>query len=260
MIVHAESGFDRSLARYAGDRDRPASGAIFVADVLGGIFGFSAIQTALVHRARTGEGQQIDVALMDCMLNLLVYELQEAQFPIRSSRPTYGPVRTLDGDILIAPITPRNFAALCEVTGQSELADDPRFKTVPGRGASWTQMMQVIEQWTERHTVKECMAALDRAGVPSAVYRDPGAALTDPHLLQRGAFTTITDGAGEFVGVNAPWKMSAARTAMQPDVPAIGAHRDELLSRVLGLSPEAVAGLAGAGVFGASADQARGKG
>ena len=46
MIVHAESGFDRSLMRYAGDRDRPAAGAIFVADVLGGIFGFSAIQTA----------------------------------------------------------------------------------------------------------------------------------------------------------------------------------------------------------------------
>src|SRR5947209_4650140 len=161
MIVHAESGFDRTLMNYAGDRDRPAAGAVFVADVLGGIFGFSAIQTALVQRARTGEGQRIDVALMDCMLNLLVYELQEAQFPIRSSRPTYGPVRTLDGDILIAPITPRNFTALCEVTGQSELANDPRFKTVPGRGANWTQMMQVIEQWTERHTVKECMAALD---------------------------------------------------------------------------------------------------
>jgi hypothetical protein len=50
MIVHAESGFDRSLMRYAGDRDRPAAGAIFVADVLGGIFGYSAIQTALVQR------------------------------------------------------------------------------------------------------------------------------------------------------------------------------------------------------------------
>ncbi len=113
------------------DRDRPASGAIFVADVLGGIFGYAAIQTALVQRARTGEGQRIDVALMDCMLNLLVYELQEAQFPGPAARATYGPVRALDGDIPIAPITPRNFAALCEVTGQRELADDPRFKTVP---------------------------------------------------------------------------------------------------------------------------------
>ena len=250
MIVHAESGFDRSLARYAGDRDRPATGAIFVADILGGIFGFSAIQTALVQRQRTGVGQRIDVALMDCMLNLLVYELQEAQFPIHSPRPTYGPVRTLDGDILIAPITPRNFAALCEVTGQPELRDDPRFKTIPARGANWTAMMQVIEQWTARHTVEQCMSALEKAGVPSAVYRDPGAALSDPHLLQRGSFATIADQAGEFTGVNAPWKMSGADTAMKRDIPGVGAHRDEVLSQALGLSSEAIAGLAKAGAFG----------
>src|SRR5450432_2881849 len=250
MIVHAASGFDRTLARYAGISDRPAPGAVFVADVLGAIFAYGAIQTALVQRARTGEGQRIDVALMDCMLNLLVYEMQEAQFPIHSSRPTYGPVRTLDGDILIAPVTPRNFAALCEVTGQAELKDDPRFNTVPSRGANWTAMMQVIEQWTQRHTVRECIAALDRAGVPSAVYRDPGAALTDPHLLQRGAFATIADRAGEFKGVNAPWKMSGADTAMKRDIPGVGAHRDELLSQALGMSTEAIAGLAEAGAFG----------
>jgi len=250
MIVHAESGFDHSLMRYAGDRERPASGAIFVADVLGGIFGYSAIQTALVQRTRTGKGQRIDVALMDCMLNLLVYELQEAQFPIRSPRPTYGPVRTRDGDILIAPVTPRNFAALCEVTGQRELADDPRFKTLPARGANWTAMMQVIETWTERHTAAECIAALDRAGVPCAEYREPGAALADPHLRQRGVFTTVTDGAGEFVGINAPWKMSEADTPIGRDVPAIGAHRDEVLSRALGLSSGAIAELVAAGAFG----------
>jgi len=250
MIVHAESGFDHSLMRYAGDRERPASGAIFVADVLGGIFGYSAIQTALVQRTRTGKGQRIDVALMDCMLNLLVYELQEAQFPIRSPRPTYGPVRTRDGDILIAPVTPRNFAALCEVTGQGELADDPRFKTLPARGANWTAMMQVIETWTERHTAAECIAALDRAGVPCAEYREPGAALADPHLRQRGVFTTVTDGAGEFVGINAPWKMSEADTPIGRDVPAIGAHRDEVLSRALGLSSGAIAELVAAGAFG----------
>lgn len=250
MIVHAESGFDQSLARYAGDRDRPASGAIFVADVLGGIFGYSAVQTALVQRARTGQGQRIDVALMDCMMNLLIYELQEAQFPISAPRPTYGPVRARDGDLLIAPVTPRNFAALCEVTGQAELADDPRFKTLPSRGANWTVMMQVIEKWTEQHSVADCIAALNRAGVPCAEYRTPGAALDDAHLRARGVFGTIADGAGEFVGVNAPWKMSGAETPIGHEVPGIGAHRDDILSRALGLSPEAIAGLATEGVFG----------
>jgi crotonobetainyl-CoA:carnitine CoA-transferase CaiB-like acyl-CoA transferase len=251
MIVHAESGFDRSLMRYADDRDRPAAGAIFVADVLGGIFGYSAIQTALVQRSRTGKGQRIDVALMDCMLNLLVYELQEAQFPIRSSRPTYGPVRARDGDLLIAPVTARNFAALCEVTGQDELANDPRFNALPARGANWTAMMQVVEKWTGRHSVDECIAALDAAGVPCARYRDPGAALTDPHLVARGSFSSIADGAGEFVGVNAPWKMSDAETPIGRDIPSIGAHREEVLSRMLELSPDEIAALANMGAFGA---------
>ena len=257
MIVHAESGFDRALMRYAGDRDRPAAGAVFVADLLGGIFGYSAIQTALVQRTRTGLGQRIDVALMDCMLNLLVYELQEAQFPARAPRPTYGPVRAKDGDLLIAPVTSRNFTALCEVTGQRELVEDARFGTIPARGTNWSAMMQVIEKWTKRHTVKDCIAALDRAGVPCAEYRDPGATLTDPHLLQRGSFATIADGAGEFVGVNAPWKMSGALTSMQRDVPDVGAHRDEVLSRALGLSSEAIAGLAEAGAFGMVRHRAR---
>jgi CoA:oxalate CoA-transferase len=256
MIVHAESGFDRALMHYAGDRNRPASGAVFVADVLGGIFGYSAIQTALVQRVRTGRGQRIDVALMDCMLNLLVYELQEAQFPVQAPRPTYGPVRAKDGDILIAPITPRNFTALCEVTGQSELAEDPRFATVLARGANWSTMMHVIEKWTERHTVSECIAALDRAGVPCAEYCDPGAALADPHLLQRGAFAKIADGAGEFVGVNAPWKMSGADTAMQREVPAVGAHRDQILFEMLDLPSDAVVRLVEAGAFGTPRDQA----
>jgi CoA:oxalate CoA-transferase len=184
--------------------------------------------------------------------------LQEAQFPAQAPRAAYGPVRALDGDILLAPITPRNFAALCEVTGQSELADDARFGTVPGRGANWTAMMQVIETWTERHTVAACMTAFERAGVPCAEYRDPGAALTDPHLLQRGAFATIADGAGEFMGVNAPWIMSGAQTAMRREIPAVGAHRDDVLSRVLGLSGDAIAELAEAGAFGIHRAQSKG--
>jgi crotonobetainyl-CoA:carnitine CoA-transferase CaiB-like acyl-CoA transferase len=111
-------------------------------------------------------------------------------------------------------------------------------------------MMRVIEKWTERHTVEQCMTALDKAGVPAAVYRDPGASLSDPHLLQRGAFATIADKAGEFTGVNAPWKMSGAETIMKREIPGVGAHRDEVLSGALGLSADAIAGLVAAGAFG----------
>jgi crotonobetainyl-CoA:carnitine CoA-transferase CaiB-like acyl-CoA transferase len=103
------------------------------------------------------------------------------------------------------------------------------------------------------------MAALDAAGVPCARYRDPGTTLTDPHLVARGAFATISDGAGDFVGVNAPWKMSDAETSIRREIPAVGAHRDDVLSRTLGLSTEAIAALVRMGVFGRPRAESREK-
>src|SRR5205085_669777 len=105
-----------------------------------------------------------------------VYELQEAQFPVPTARATYGPVRAADGDVLVVPITARNFAALCEVTGLPALREDPRFATLASRSANWAAMMGVVEQWTESRSV----AALEAAGVPCSAYGDPGDALADP--------------------------------------------------------------------------------
>lgn len=251
MIVHAESEFDRALMRYAGDRDRPAPGAVFVADVLGAINAYAAIQTALVQRASTGQGQRVDVALMDCMLNLLVYELQEAQFPVATPRPSYGPVSATDGDLLIAPITPKNFEALCEATGQTDLLKDPRFAAVAARAANWGAMMLEIERWTSQRSVDNCLAVLDAAGVPCARYNDTGAALASPQNRERGVFSEIADGAGAFLGVNAPWKMSDADTSIGRHVPKVGEHNEDVLSGLLGLSANDIDALRGAGAFGA---------
>jgi len=80
-IVHAASGYDAANLTYQAEQDTPASTGIFIADILAGAYAFGAIQAALVHRERTGQGQAIDVSLMDSMLNLMVFECQEAQFP-----------------------------------------------------------------------------------------------------------------------------------------------------------------------------------
>ena len=250
MMVQAASGFDRTLMRYAGDRDRPAHGAVFVADLLGGINAFAAIQSALVQRQRTGLGQRVDVALMDGMLNLLIYELQEAQFAVQTARPTYGPVRATDGDLLIAPITQRNFEALREVTGLRELNDDPRFATLPSRSANWAAMMTVVETWTRRHTVAECVRALEAAGVPCAAYADPGDSLRDAHLIQRGLFAPVRDASGVFTGVNPPWQMSASPSGSGERVPGIGEHTAAVLHELLKADAAELARLRAAGAFG----------
>jgi crotonobetainyl-CoA:carnitine CoA-transferase CaiB-like acyl-CoA transferase len=247
-IVHAASGFDRTMMRYAGDRDRPANGAVFMADVLGGIYAFSGIQTALLQRTRTGVGQQVDVALMDCMLNLLVYEMQVAQFPVPGRRPTYGPIRASDGDLLVAPITQRNFLALCDAIGQPELKNDERFSTIPARNRNWHELIAGVEPWSSQRTVRECIEALEAAGVPCSHYGDPGDALTNPHLLARGVFSTVTDGGGEFTGVNPPYRMSGTSAELRSPVPNRGEHTDATLADLLGLD---AAGLAAARASGA---------
>jgi crotonobetainyl-CoA:carnitine CoA-transferase CaiB-like acyl-CoA transferase len=238
MIVQAESGFERTLMRYAGDRHQPAPTATFVADLLGGVFAFGAIQTALLQRERTGEGQVIDVALMDCMLNLLVYELQESQFPVSTPRPTYGPVAAQDGDLLVVPITPRNFAALCEVTGLPELRSDPRFSSLPGRNANWQAMMKIVERWTRERPVRDCLAAFEAAGVPCARYADPADALQDPHLRERGVFHPVPDPAGGFEGVNPPWKMTGSLSHLRGAPPGVGEHAAAVLRDWLGAGGE----------------------
>ncbi len=249
-VVHAGSGFDRALMRYAGDRDRPAAGAVFMADVLGGIYAFSAIQTALLQRSRTGTGQQVDVALMDCMLNLLVYELQEAQFPVPGKRHTYGPIRAADTDLLIAPITQRNFVTLCEAIGQPELIDDARFATVGARSANWQVLMACVEAWAATRSARECVQTFEAAGVPCSLYADPADALSNPHLLARGLFTRVTDGAGEFTGINPPYRMSGTSSELRSPVPQKGEHSAATLRDMLGIGEAELERLTAAGVLG----------
>ncbi len=79
---------------------------------LAGRLRVGAVQTALVGRLRHGNGQFIDVALMDSMINLLVFECQEAQFPSKDRRPLYVPMRARDGFVIVAPVNQRNFEQL----------------------------------------------------------------------------------------------------------------------------------------------------
>ncbi|MCC6246571.1 MAG: CoA transferase [Rubrivivax sp.] len=229
MIVQAASGYERTLARWAGGAQRPVPTATFVADVLGGLNAFAAINAALVQRASTGQGQVVDVALMDGMLNLLVYELQEAQFPVPSARATYGPVAAQDGDVLVVPITQRNFEALAEAAGLvAELCGDVRFATVATRGAHWAEMMQIVEQWTSERSAQDVLDALQAAGVPCARYAEPGELLDDAQCVARGLFAPIADAAGRFTGINAPWRLSAAGSSIGTRVPRVGEHGAEV--------------------------------
>ena len=155
-IIHAASGYDAANLGYQVQQDTPASTGIFVADILAGAYAFGAIQAALVHRERTGQGQAVDLSLMDSMLNLMVFECQEAQFPIGRRRPVYAPMKTTDGHVIIAPISQKNFEQMADALQRPDLKADVRFSTNQARERHWAELMTMIEQWTEQRSGVEC--------------------------------------------------------------------------------------------------------
>jgi CoA:oxalate CoA-transferase len=236
-IIHAASGFDAANLGYQVRQDYPAATGIFVADILAGAYAFGAIQAALVHRERTGQGQAIDLSLMDSMLNLMVFECQEAQFPLGRRRPVYAPMKTTDGHVIIAPISQKNFEQMADALQRPDLKADSRFSTNQARERHWAELMTIIEQWTAQRTGLECESIMDAAGVPCSRFLGVSEAMKDPQLAERGSLSTVNDAAGEFLVPNAPFQFTTS-TRAGPAVSELGADSAEILSGLLGMRSE----------------------
>lgn len=247
-IVHAASGYDSANLNYQAQQDTPASTGIFIADILSGAYAFGAIQAALVHRERTGQGQAIDVSLMDSMLNLMVFECQEAQFPSEQKRPVYAPMKTMDGHVIIAPISQKNFEQMADAMQRPDLKADMRFSTGPARVKHWTELMAVIDQWTGQRSGSEIESIMDANSVPCSRFLNVADAMKDPQLAERGSFAEIRDNAGKFLVPNAPFQFSTP-TAAGPAVPGLGADSMTVLTGLLGLSGETIEKLQREGVL-----------
>jgi CoA:oxalate CoA-transferase len=249
-VVHAASGFDAVMQKYQGEGAKPATNGIFIADVLAGTYAFGAIQTALYQREKTGTGQFIDVSMLEGMLGMLVFEVQAAQFPGNDTRPLHGPLKTLEGYVVIAPISARNFEQLCQATDHSEWLTDPRFATVPNRNANWKVLMSLVEEWTKTRTPADVEAKMNQFGVPCSPYRSVADVLADPQLAVRDALSPIVDGGGEFKVVNPPFKMSGTRAEARNSVAKLGQHGDEILKSDLHLNEDEIAKLKALNIVG----------
>jgi CoA:oxalate CoA-transferase len=224
QTVHAASGHDLTLLRYQDELTRPANSVLFYADVLAAVFSLSAVNAALYQRERTGTGQFIDVSLLEATMNLMPYDVQEAQFPAKVSRPVYKPVRSSDGFVIVIPNTQRNFEMLARAIGHEEWIEDRRFCDVKARYHNYPALLETIETWTSKHTSEECEQILSAASVPCARYRTVAEALEDPQLKFRGAFQTVTDPAGSYLVTNLPFKMSGAETMAVGTVSDLGQY------------------------------------
>jgi crotonobetainyl-CoA:carnitine CoA-transferase CaiB-like acyl-CoA transferase len=247
-VLHAGSGYDMATLAYQDGIERPLKNGIFVADVLGGSLAFGAIQAALFRAARTGQGDQVDLSLMDAMLGLLVYECQEAQFPAERRRPLYQPTKARDGFLLIAPVSQNNFEALARATGQPEWVSDPRFATIHAREHHWGELMALLDDWAGPRSAADCEAAMTAGGVPCSRYFTVREAMQLPPITERGAMQTIDDGSGPFQVPNPAFRFQHSAAHARDSVPELGADGPALL-RDLGCSAGDIEALRAQGVL-----------
>lgn len=234
-IVQAASGFDMANLRYQDEQEKPANQGIHIADLLTSVFAGFSIQTALLHRERTGLGSTIDVALMDSMMNLLVFETQNAQFP-QASRPRLAkPLRTQDSFVLVSPTNDNNFRAICQCTGHTEWLDDPLLSTFEARYKNWDEFQRRIETWTRQHSAEDCERTLMAAGVPCSRYRTVEEAMSDPQFLERESFSTVHDDGGSYQVTNLPYMVDACKPKSGQRVPRTGEDTRWVLEEILGL-------------------------
>jgi crotonobetainyl-CoA:carnitine CoA-transferase CaiB-like acyl-CoA transferase len=236
-IVHASSGYDLAQADYQGG-GRPAKTGTFIADTLAAQAAFGAIQAALLHRERSGRGQYIDVALMDCMMNLMAFEYQEVQTPMNEKVRVYTPTRALDGYVVTAPTSQKNFENMARAMGHPEWILDPRFAKTRQREGHWGELMELVESWTARHSGQHCEEVLNAAGVPTARFRTIAEAIRDPQFEARGSFSTVRDSVGAYQVPNMPFQMPGLQVSVQAAVPGFGEHTDAVLGELLGYSEE----------------------
>jgi len=232
-VIHAASGYDLAHMAYQGGARRPDYCGIYIADVLTGTYAFGAIVTALYQRQVTGEGQMIDVSMLESMLTLTLSEIQAAQFAVTPpGRPVFGPIATKDGYINLSIASERTFQNLAAASGHAHWLTDPRFAEYTNRRANWGELIDELEHWSTERTTSEVQAIFDRHGVPSSPYRTVREAMADPQIAHRRSFAEVHDTGGTFLALNPPFHMTAATAAVRPFVAALGEHTEELLAEV----------------------------
>jgi crotonobetainyl-CoA:carnitine CoA-transferase CaiB-like acyl-CoA transferase len=236
MIVHARSGYDLANLGYQEGLERPLRTGVFVADVLGGALAFGAINAALLRRERSGEGEYVDLAMMDTMLGMLPYETAAAQFADAKKRLVYRPTRARDGFVIICPVSAGNFADMARAAGRAEWLADPRFATRSARDVNWDALMDALDDWAADKSAAECEAAMTACGVPCSRYYSVGEAMALPYCAERGLFSTVTDGAGEFQSTNAPFRMARGGIRPPQRVAKLGEHNRRIARELLGRS------------------------
>ena len=153
-IINAASGFDMMNMDYDPSLNRPLRHRSNAPDFIGGVHACAAINAALFARGRTGRGQKIDVAMIDAVHNMMAHEYQAAQVKDAEQAPIFAPIETMDGFIMVAPVSQANFEALAQALGRQDWTSDVRFADPVDRYANWDALLNEAQAETRRFSAE----------------------------------------------------------------------------------------------------------
>ncbi|MGQ2995577.1 MULTISPECIES: CaiB/BaiF CoA transferase family protein [Variovorax] len=246
LMIQAMTGMMSITGRPDGEPGGgPLRVGVALTDIFTGVYASTAILAALQVRHRTGEGQHIDMALLDVGMAILANQasafLNTGKAPARqgNTHPSLAPYQdfpTLDGAMLLAIGNNGQFARFCEAAGQPGWASDARFATNTLRVKHRGVLIPMMEELTRTRTTADWVALLEDKAVPCGPINDIAQAFDDAQVKARGLAVTLPrdagDGIAAITGVASPLRLSATPPVLRRAPPALGQHTREVLAEM----------------------------
>jgi crotonobetainyl-CoA:carnitine CoA-transferase CaiB-like acyl-CoA transferase len=239
FIIQGMSGL-MSITGPAGGE--PQKVGVAVTDIFTGLYSVIAIQAALRHAEKTGEGQHIDMALFDAQIAVLANQnlnyLVSGVSPVQmgNAHPNIAPYEVLpvkDGHFILAVGNDAQFRKFCAVVGLDELATDPLFATNAARVANRATLREKMVERLAEFDRETLFTALEKAGVPASPINTIGEMFADPQAISRGMRVDLDDGHGNVLpSVRTPILMSETPLAYERPSPRLGEHTEEILAEL----------------------------
>jgi len=237
----------------------PMRVGIPIVDILTGMYSSIAICAALAHRAETGVGQHLDLALLDTAMAFLSIQgmtyLTTGEPPgrIGNTHPSIVPYQvfaTSDGAVILACGNDNLFGKFCEAAGCAELSSDARFNKNALRVQNREVLVPLLKAVFARKSTAEWVDILEKAGVPNGPINNIAQAFEEPQTIARGTRIDLPHPkGGKAPLIASPMKFSATPIKYEVPPPTLGQHSDAILSGLLGYSAEKIAELKAAGAL-----------